>query len=127
MTARGAAFVFRLAFVYCLLDEKQFRTGIGPDHLHAAKAVWQYSLDSAYSLFQTVSGTPLGDRLLALLANGPMKRNQFTDHLAKPSGVIVGELNRLEAAGLVRKTFLKPVGAGRPAETWEIASAAANN
>jgi hypothetical protein len=120
MTARGTAFVLRLALIYCLLDEKPNRTGVQPDHLRAALAVWEYSVASAYMLFQSVSGSSLGDKLLSLLANGSMKRNEFTNHISRPSGEIEAELNKLLEAGRVMKAKEKRSGAGRPAEVWQL-------
>lgn len=121
MTARGTAFVLRLALVYCLLDRKEHRGAIRVAHLKAALAVWDYSVASAYLLFRSETGSALGDKLLSLLAAGPLKRNQFTDHVARPSGEIEAELNKLLAAGRVKKTKEKRSGAGRPAEVWELA------
>lgn len=126
MTARGTAFVLRLALIYCLLDEKKNRGSILVDHLRAAVAVWDYSVASAYLLFKSETGTALGDKLLSLLAAGPMKRNQFTDHVARPSAEIEAELNKLLAAGRLKKSKAKPSGAGRPAEVWELTTPGGN-
>lgn len=126
MTARGTAFVLRLALIYCLMDEKKHRGAITVDHLKAAVAVWEYSVASAYLLFKSETGTALGDKLLSLLASGPMKRNQFTDHLGRPSEEIGAELDKLLAAGRVTKSKAKPSGAGRPAEVWELTTPGGN-
>jgi predicted ArsR family transcriptional regulator len=71
-------------------------------------------------LFQSVSGSSLGDKLLSLLANGSMKRNEFTNHISRPSGEIEAELNKLLEAGRVMKAKEKRSGAGRPAEVWQL-------
>jgi predicted ArsR family transcriptional regulator len=77
-------------------------------------------------LFKTATGTPLGDRLLALLAQGPMKKNQFTDHINRPVAVINEALEQLVAAGKVKMTKQKQ-GVGRPAEVYEAVTGGQQN
>lgn len=120
MSARGSAFVLRVALIYALLDGDPKRAAVAPEHLRAAKAVWDYSVASAYQLFRTASGTPLGDKLLQLLASAPMKKSAFTDHVARPVAEIDTALKQLEQAGRVRKVVKKTAGPGRPAEVWEL-------
>ena len=128
MTGRGSAIVLRLALIYAVLQPKSRRAHlIYPTHLRAALAVWNYCRESAELLFGSRSGTAIGDRILSLLANGPMKRNQFTDHIAHPAGKIDAALRSLEAAGRIRMTKKKPDGPGRPAEVWELCNTAIPN
>lgn len=123
MSARGPAFVLRVALIYSQLDEPGRRGEIGLDHLNAALAVWEYSGASCYLLFRSLTGTPLGDKLVELLgARGPMKKSQFTDHIGRPVHEIDEALNALAAAGRVGKAKAKPAGPGRPPEIWELIS-----
>lgn len=128
MTARGAAFVLRVALIYSQLDEPKRRLAIHAEHLNAALAVWEYSRASCYQLFQSLTGTPLGDKLVQLLAaHGPMKKSQFTDHIGRPVHEIDDALAGLTAAGRVRKTKAKPSGPGRPAEVYELVAPTKNH
>jgi DNA replicative helicase MCM subunit Mcm2 (Cdc46/Mcm family) len=52
VTARGEAYVIRLGLLYALLDLSDH---IGPEHLRAALAVWQYCEDSARFIFEGVN------------------------------------------------------------------------
>jgi hypothetical protein len=132
MVSRASVMVLRLALIYALLtcplakykiggimpDPK--RLAIGAEHLRAALAVWEYCEESAEMLFKSRTGDPLGDRLLQLLDDGPMTRDEFNPHLSAKQKKEVGPaLARLEAAGRVRRTKVKHEGAGRPAERWE--------
>jgi hypothetical protein len=123
MVSRGSVMVLRMALIYALLTVKDLKLlAIGPEHLRAALAVWDYCEKSAYQLFETKTGEPLGDKLLQLLANGPMTKTEFNRHLSPKQKAGVGEsLAKLEAAGLVRKMKVGHEGAGRPAEQWELA------
>jgi hypothetical protein len=73
----------------------------------------------------TASPVPysVADRILQLLAEGPMKKSQFTDHINRPVHEIDNELEGLQAQGKIRKgTRLAKGkrGGGRPAEVWEL-------
>jgi Domain of unknown function (DUF3854) len=127
MIARGSSMVLRLALLYYLLDPRSggdsqgdVSQGILPVHLDAAMAVWNYCRESVEMLFRGRSGTFLGDKILELLANGRMTKDQLNDHLSpKQKADAPGVLAGLEAAGHVRKVTVKREGAGRPATAWE--------
>jgi hypothetical protein len=133
MISRRSAMVLRLALTYALLDcklGKLFgqpcpelkRLAIRVEHLQSALAIWDYSEASAQMLFGGKIGDPLGEKLLHLLAAGPMTRDEFNKHLSVGQKAGVGAaLAKLEAAGLVRRVTVKRDGPGRPAEQWERA------
>jgi hypothetical protein len=123
LVARGPSMVLRIALIYYLLDTPPNRRqpGIAPVHLDAALAVWDYCVKSVEILFRTKAGTFLGDKILALLEDGPKTKDALNDHLSPKQKAEAGAvLESLEAAGLVRKTTAKKTGAGRPATVWEI-------
>lgn len=60
------------------------------------------------------------DRILELLANGPMQKNQFTDHINRTGDQIEADLCKLEALGLVKVHKEKRQGPGRPAYVWTL-------
>jgi hypothetical protein len=123
LVARGSSMVLRLALIYFLLDPppKGGSQGIAPVHLDAAMAVWRYCEESVQMLFRSRAGTFLGDKILELLAKGPMTKGDLNGHLSsKQKAEADGVLANLEAAALVRKTTAKKAGAGRPATVWEL-------
>ncbi len=118
MVARGANFVLRLALIYSLLESKPNKIEV--KHLEAALAIWDYCAASAHLLFHSETGDKLADKLLALLANGPMTKDDFNKHLSQKQKSEVGQLlEKLEAWKLIRKSSVKHPGAGRPATQWE--------
>jgi hypothetical protein len=135
MISRRAPIVLRLALIYALLDcplKKVLKGTLEvPDldkfqveeiHLKAALAVWKYAEESAQMLFHSHTGDKLADKLLRLLANGPMTRNEFNRHLSYKDKTNLGSaLELLERMSIARKTKLPQEGAGRPTERWELA------
>jgi hypothetical protein len=132
MVSRGSAMVLRLALIYALLGCKLRKTmgletidvaelAVQVADLEAALAVWDYCELSAHMLFASRTGDPLGDKILALLQDGPMTRDEFNRHLsAKQKGALGAVLGMLESANLIRKSKVPHEGAGRPAERWEL-------
>jgi hypothetical protein len=123
LAARGSAMVLRVALIYFLLDPPQtgVSRGIEPIHLDAAMAVWRYCEESVQMLFRSRAGTFLGDKILELLANGPMTKDALNDHLSpKQKAEVAGVLANLEAASLILKTTVPSGGAGRPATVYEL-------
>jgi hypothetical protein len=113
--------VLRLALIYYLLDlPSRASQGIAPIHLDAAMAVWRYCDESARMLFAGRAGTSLGDRVLSLLLNGPMTKDELNAHFSTKQkdelGTVLGELER---ASLIRRTTRKGE-TGRPATVWEL-------
>jgi hypothetical protein len=136
MVSRGPTVVLRIALIYAALDwptTPDIALGDGvdgdlvirPDHLNAAVAVWDYCEASARMLFQTHTGDRFADKLLRLLADGPMKRDDFNRHLGpNQKKEFPRVIARLEREGLVKRTEIKHKGAGRPATSWEIVTPA---
>lgn len=119
-TARRAAMVLRMALIYALVDDPKARE-VKAVHLRAALAVQDYCEASAAMLFASGSGDPLGDKILALLATGPMTRSEFNRHLSpRQKDEVDGVLERLEAASRIRQARVPHQGAGRPATRWEL-------
>src|SRR5262249_38163355 len=123
LVARGSSMALRLALIYFLLDPppKGGSRGIAPVHLEAAMAVWNYCEASVQVLFKTRAGTFLGDKILDLLADGGLTKDQINDHLSSKQKAEAGAvLENLERTGLIYKTTAKKDGAGRPATLWEL-------
>jgi len=68
VTGRAEAQVLRLSLLYALLDGAGV---IGPDHLLAALAVWEYAEASARYIFGDALGNPMADRILEQLRMEP--------------------------------------------------------
>jgi hypothetical protein len=123
LLARGPSMVLRVAFMYYLLDPPSTgeSRGIGLAHLDAAMAVWNYCEESVQMLFKTRSGTLLGDKVLSLLANGPMTKDKMNDHLSPKQKQEIGAvLAQLEAAGQVVKEQEQKTGPGRRAVSYRL-------
>lgn len=125
MVARGPVMVLRIALIYAALGAKFVRgempdLSIGVEHLEAARAIWDYCQDSAEILFHSETGDKFCDKLLQLLANGPMTKDEFNRHLSAKQKAEVGKaLAKLELLKMVQKVEVKHEGAGRPATRWE--------
>lgn len=117
LTARAAPQVLRLAMVYALLDCK--RT-VGPAHLMAALALWDYADRSTSFLFADRTGNPLADEIRDLLRTAPtgMTRTQIQAALGKHQygDRLTQALLALELAKLARRE--KEPTSGRAAERW---------
>jgi Protein of unknown function (DUF3987) len=74
ITARGPAYVRRLALIYTLLDGETTTRLV---HLRAAMAVWGYSEESARYLFRNRSGDGLADEIRTELEAGPKRRSEI--------------------------------------------------
>ena len=74
---RAAAQTVRLSCIYALLDKSNV---VGPEHLNAALALWQYAEDSARYVFGDKMGDPDAEKLLAALRQAPdgLTRKQIT-------------------------------------------------
>jgi hypothetical protein len=95
--------------------------GISLAHLDAATAVWNYCEESVQMLFKTRTGTLLGDKVLSLLADGPMTKDKLNDHLSPKQKQEIGAvLVELEAAGQVIWTKEQKGGPGRPSVSYTL-------
>jgi len=117
LTARGEAYVTRLACIYALIDKS---LEIKPDHLRAALAIWEYVESSVRFIFQNKIGDPLADEFLAALANRPegMTRTDLSNYTGrhKTSEQITTALEMLLSIRLVRKELIPTEG--RTREVW---------
>lgn len=120
ITARGPAIVLRLALIYAVVDAPK-KPVIRVDHLKAALAVWAYSRESAEILFDSKTGSRLGDRLYHLLrTQGPMSTKEFHRHLSnEQKRSLLSVLERLQADKLVRCEMVQTKG--RPKTVWRLA------
>lgn len=68
LTSRAEAQVLRLSMIYALLDNRVF---VGPQHLLAAAAVWDYCEASVRHIFGRAIGDPVADTILNALKAVP--------------------------------------------------------
>ena len=116
--SRGPALVRRLALVYALCDQSPVIRAV---HLDAALAVWAYAEESVGTIFGTMTGDPLADKIEAALANGPLAREElfalFDRHVS--AARLDEALGLLVSLGWATQ---RPVPtAGRTRTVWESA------
>jgi hypothetical protein len=121
VTARAAAQVRRLAVIYSVLDPKPDGGAIvTAEHLRAALALWNYSVESAAFIFGESLGDPTADSILSRLKANPegMTRKDISNAFGRHQSS--AELDRALAAlaqrGLAFSVTEKT--GGRPAERW---------
>jgi len=117
LSARAEAHTIRLALIYALIDGARH---IGPPHLHAALALWDYAARSAAWALDHSAGDPLAHEIYAALRHHTtgLTRTQLRDlfHRNQPVARIDQALTALHAAGKI--TRQRALTAGRPAELW---------
>ena len=120
ITARGPAIVLRLALVYAIVDNPR-KPVICVEHLKAALAVWRYNCESADLLFDSKTGSKLGDRLYHLIrTHGAMTQKGFHQHLSnEQKRSLVPTLERMKAQKLILPETIQTKG--RPKTVWKIA------
>jgi len=111
LTARAEAQVIRIAIIYALTDRTNV---IGPDHLKAAMAVWDFAERSAAHIFGESTGNRHADELLDWLRrDGELPwddaKRGLGLRLAADMSEVVGVLTD---AGLVDVLEVKPAGGG---------------
>lgn len=120
LLSRAEAQVRRLACLYALLD---LNNTVGPEHLQAALAVWEFAEESARHIFSGGTGDPLADKILHALLRAPagLTRNDIRDLVGNstPANRIGGALELLRSAGRAARS-LEGTG-GRAAERWVAA------
>ncbi len=120
LLARAEAHVLRLALLYALVDGAG---SLGPAHLEAALALWEYAAASVAWIFRDVTADTLAETIRVALAGHPqgMTRTEIRDHLGRNrSGAAVdAALGVLACTGRARAERL--VTAGRPAVLWSAA------
>jgi hypothetical protein len=122
LTARAEAHVIRLALLYALLDTTNT---IGPEHLTAALALWDYAHRSAAWAINHSTGDSLAEQIHTALSRSPdgLTRTQIRDLCQRnlPAERVEQALNTLAAAGRAKQQ--RTATGGRPAEIWTAASA----
>ena len=122
LTARAEAHTIRLALLYALLDGQR---KIGPEHLHAALALWTYASRSAAWALGHTTGDPLAEHIHTALTRSPdgLTRTQIRDLCQRnlPADRVEQALTTLAAAGRARRQ--RTLTGGRPAELWTAAPA----
>ena len=123
ITTRAAPQTLRLAMIYALLDGS---AQIGPPHLMAAKALWQFCENSARYVFDNVSADRITDMILWELEDRrpdgisrmEFIRDVFGGHVRVYE--ILQALRKLAELGKVRREKKKTPGSGRgrPPEVW---------
>jgi hypothetical protein len=119
ITARAAPQTLRLSVIYAVLD---CSPRIRVPHLQAALAVWRYSEASARWIFETGTGSKLGDRIVAALiaagATGLTKTQIICDVFNRN----VTKFSIDEALRLIHRLGLavrqQETTKGRPSERW---------
>jgi len=116
VTARSSPQVLRLACVYALLDRSAV---IGPEHLQAALAVWDFCDASACYLFGGAAGDPRAERVLREMRRRPSLDRADVNRLFS-GHASAAEIDRirdlLRARGAIR---VEPRQTdGRSAEVW---------
>lgn len=122
MMGRARPQVIRLAMIYALLDRTLL---IGPEHLAAALAVWDYSKASLGVIYRSPTGNPHADKILDYLkVHGSILRNHAYDSLfRKGKDARADDLD--EAVQILVSRFgvvvTKEKGSGhKPAERWTL-------
>jgi hypothetical protein len=110
--------VRRLALLYALLDNE---SQVMAEHLHAARALWDYCAASVAFLFGNSLGDPTADTTLAALKEAPqgLARSQIGRELFQrhtPAAEIDQALALLAAHALAH-SVTTPTG-GRPEQRW---------
>jgi hypothetical protein len=117
LLARAEAHVLRLALLYALVDGAG---SLGPAHLQAALALWDYAAASVAWVFRDATGDALAEAIRIALASHPqgMTRTEIRDHLGRnrSGAAIDAALAVLAGTGKARPQRL--VTAGRPAVLW---------
>jgi hypothetical protein len=119
MLGRAIAQVMRLAGLYAVLDQAG---EIGPDHLAAALAIWDFVEQSVRFIFGDSLGDPVADEIFRALrkTDAGLTRDEIRDHFGRhrPSKDISRALGLLLQCGLADRQ--REETAGRPVERWFV-------
>jgi hypothetical protein len=117
LCARAETHVLRLSLIYALLDSAPT---IHPEHLNAAKAVWDFCERSVHYIFGQASGDADGDRITGALASGPMSRTELQRLFGnnRDSEWIRAKLAALVHSGAVVTTTKE--GQNKTMEAWKL-------
>ncbi|MGO9751323.1 MAG: hypothetical protein ACLP22_07400 [Solirubrobacteraceae bacterium] len=125
ISARAEAHSIRLALLYALLDTE---SQIGPAHLNAALALWDYAKRSATWALERTSGDPLARAIHIALIHahpGGLTRTQLRDLLHRNPTTIALDQALAALAHDAKITSTRVLTAGRPAELWTATPPAA--
>lgn len=118
-TARAEAQVLRLSMIYALLDKSAV---IQVEHLHAARAFWDYADASAKLIFDDPQDT-VSDQVLARLEAAPegLTRTQLHDAFGRnlSAAKLTRALAELQEAGFVVAERVRTGRPGAPCERWK--------
>lgn len=117
---RGPPYVLRLAALYAILETTPI---VEPAHLHAAREIWRYSVDSARVIFGDGAANPNAQKVLEALEKADDSRLRRTDISA-----LFGRHRSAEELDELRDTLLRArrIDAwrrrtrGRPVEWWVL-------
>ena len=111
MTSRGAAHVRRLAAIFCLIDREE---AVRVEHLKAALAIWEYSVESAKYIFKGYSRE--GEKILgAVKEKGSMTLTDFHNLFNRNR---TAEWVRAQVTALVNGGFLTKDGESYKFKKW---------
>jgi hypothetical protein len=120
MQARACPQVLRLTMLYALLDRTLL---MGPEHLNAALAIWEYSRASLGVIYQSPTGNPVADKILDnLKACGSMSRAEAYTRLFRRS-IKADELSeavKILTAGFGVKVTKVARSGTKPGEHWSL-------
>ncbi len=114
--ARAEAQVLRLSVLYAALDGAN---AIGPDHLKAALAAWEYLEASARYIFGDATGDPIADRIMeSINLFGEQTRTAINALFGRnvAASRISQALSLLFSSG--KAVFERRETDGRPVEVW---------
>ena len=113
---RGEAQVRRLAALYAILDCKD---DVTVEHLYAAMALWNYSVDSVKCLYGSKVGDPIADTIFDSLGKGPLSDSDISALFGK--NVPAPRLAQAKQALVAQKKIRSRTEhtAGRPKNIWE--------
>ena len=119
ITSRAEAQMVRLSLIYALLDSS---SEILPEHLIAAKALWEYCYDSARYIFGDRFGDPVADTIFDLLRHNKVRMSTTDIHRRFGNNKTKIEIER-GLSYLLDKVIIKQVVEqtnGRPVTYYEL-------
>jgi hypothetical protein len=121
LCARAETHVLRLSLIYALLDSAD---AIRPEHLKAAKAVWDFCERSVDHIFGEATGDADADRILSALATGAMDVTDLHRLYSnnRDSDWLKAKMASLERSGKVRVISTVKDGGRKTVQAWELSS-----
>lgn len=121
VTNRAHVQVIRLSLIYALLDQS---ATVREEHIRAARALWDFTVESAQHIFGGRMGDPIAQRILDELSeaeNGALTRRDLSDALGRnvPALILENSLTALGGMGLIR-LFRRPNEPGKRGPRPEV-------